>query len=319
MTEATIFVHALEKKTPEERAAYLDEACASDAALRQRVEVLLRSHEQAGSFLEKPAVEDAITGDHRPAQGMDSPVAPERLGDYRILREVGRGGMGIVYEAEQVSLGRHVALKVLPRQMLLDARYWQRFEREARAAARLHHSSIVPVIGVGQDEGLHYYVMQFIDGLSLDEVLVELKRAQPCGSRPSLAPRRTGRRGRRGPVASDRLLRPQVPEQDRGGRGRGRPRPCTHGPRAAGPAAAGRTGNNRQPALRDDLVFPCRVLSRTFWSGEGVRLPRRLLANPWPASARRSPRRCSTPTTRGSSTGMSSRATCCSTPAARCG
>jgi serine/threonine protein kinase/WD40 repeat protein/tetratricopeptide (TPR) repeat protein len=100
----------------------------------------------------------------------------EKLGDYRILREVGRGGMGIVYEAEQESLGRHVALKVLPSHALLDARHLQRFQREAKAAARLHHTNIVPVFGVGEASGLHYYVMQFIQGLGLDEVLSELRR-----------------------------------------------------------------------------------------------------------------------------------------------
>lgn len=98
----------------------------------------------------------------------------ERIGDYRILRQVGRGGMGIVYEAEQVSLGRHVALKVLPAQSLLEAQRFQRFEREARAAARLHHTNIVPIYGVGSDQGHHYYVMQFIHGHPLNEVLAEL-------------------------------------------------------------------------------------------------------------------------------------------------
>jgi eukaryotic-like serine/threonine-protein kinase len=80
----------------------------------------------------------------------------ERLGDYRILREIGRGGMGVVYEAEQESLGRHVALKVLPGHALLDPRQLARFHREARAAARLHHTNIVPVFGVGEQDGLHY-------------------------------------------------------------------------------------------------------------------------------------------------------------------
>src|SRR5262245_20632930 len=73
----------------------------------------------------------------------------DRLGDYRILREVGRGGMGIVFEAEQESLGRHVALKVLPSAATLDSRNLRRFQREARSAARLHHTNIVPVFGVG--------------------------------------------------------------------------------------------------------------------------------------------------------------------------
>ncbi len=86
--------------------------------------------------------------------------------------------MGIVYEAEQVSLGRHVALKVLPRSMPLDAQAKRRFEREAKSAARLHHTNIVPVFGVGEHDGVPYYVMQFIQGLGLDEVLDELKKLQ---------------------------------------------------------------------------------------------------------------------------------------------
>jgi serine/threonine protein kinase/Flp pilus assembly protein TadD len=114
------------------------------------------------------------------SQGLSSwgPVAPrlERLGDYRILREVGRGGMGVVYEAEQESLGRHVALKVLAAQAVLDPGRLERFRREARAAARLHHTNIVPVHGVGEENGLHYYVMQFIQGQGLDQVLAEVRR-----------------------------------------------------------------------------------------------------------------------------------------------
>ena len=107
----------------------------------------------------------------------------ERVGDYRLLREVGRGGMGVVYEAEQVSLGRHVALKVLTGQARLDARHLARFEREAKAAARLHHTNIVPVYGVGSDDGLHYYVMQYIAGMGLDAVLAEMCRLDPKGTR----------------------------------------------------------------------------------------------------------------------------------------
>src|SRR5207248_1421498 len=108
------------------------------------------------------------------------PLPPlERLGDFRIVREIGHGGMGVVYEAEQVSLGRHVALKVLPKQLLIDARTKRRFEREVRAAAKLHHTNIVPVFGVGEHDGLPYYAMQYIQGLGLDEVIDELKRMQP--------------------------------------------------------------------------------------------------------------------------------------------
>ncbi|MFI5459094.1 MAG: protein kinase [Isosphaerales bacterium] len=102
-------------------------------------------------------------------------TAPQQLGEYRILREVARGGMGIVYGAVQESLGRHVALKVLPFQSLADANQFERFRREAQAAARLHHSNIVPVFGVGEHEGVHYFAMQFIRGQSLSSVLHELR------------------------------------------------------------------------------------------------------------------------------------------------
>jgi WD40 repeat protein/serine/threonine protein kinase len=112
----------------------------------------------------------------------------EQLGDYRIVREIGRGGMGVVYEAEQVSLGRHVALKILPQNLLRDTKQRQRFEREARAAAHLHHTNIVPVFGVGEHEGLPFYAMQFIQGLGLDEVIEELKRMQPGGRSPAGPP-----------------------------------------------------------------------------------------------------------------------------------
>jgi hypothetical protein len=100
----------------------------------------------------------------------------ERLGDFLIIRELGRGGMGVVYEAEQESLGRHVALKVLPRPLLLDPEQLKRFEREARTAAKLHHTNIVPIFGVGAHDGYHYFVMQYIRGVGLDLVLRELRR-----------------------------------------------------------------------------------------------------------------------------------------------
>ena len=105
-----------------------------------------------------------------------SPRTPDltcgnRVGDDRIVREIGRGGMGIVYEAMQESLGRHVALKVLPPHAQLDSSYLARFRLEAHAAARLHHTSIVPVFGVGEQGGVHYYAMQFIIGRGLDVVI----------------------------------------------------------------------------------------------------------------------------------------------------
>ena len=104
------------------------------------------------------------------------PAPDQQLGDYRILREIGRGGMGVVYEAEQGSLGRRVALKVLPPRALADPVQVRRFEREARAAGRLHHTNIVPVFGVGREGDTRYYVMQYIQGQPLSEVLAELRR-----------------------------------------------------------------------------------------------------------------------------------------------
>jgi eukaryotic-like serine/threonine-protein kinase len=98
-----------------------------------------------------------------------------KIGDYQILREIGRGGMGVVYEAEQISLGRRVALKVLPRNVSSDRLVQERFRREARAAARLHHTNIVPVFEVGQDGDVRFYAMQFIQGQGLDTVITELR------------------------------------------------------------------------------------------------------------------------------------------------
>ncbi len=103
-------------------------------------------------------------------------AVPEQLGDFRILREIGRGGMGVVYEAVQESLGRPVALKILPFHHLMEASHLERFRREARAAAQLHHTNIVPVFGVGEHEGIHFYAMQYIQGQSLDEVVEEVKK-----------------------------------------------------------------------------------------------------------------------------------------------
>jgi len=100
------------------------------------------------------------------------------LGDFRILREVGRGGMGVVYEAEQVSLSRRVALKVLPFAAAMDPQQLRRFKTEAQAAAQLHHTHIVPVHSVGCERGVHYYAMQFIEGQTLAQAIAEQRRAE---------------------------------------------------------------------------------------------------------------------------------------------
>src|SRR5215217_6549581 len=132
----------------------------------------------------KPAPDDPTGGE--PAR------SPERLGEYRILREVGRGGMGVVYEAVQEPLGRHVALKVLPWQGRLDAGPLERFRLEASSAARLHHTNIVPVFGVGEHEGVHYYSMQFIHGTGLDVILRDLRRLREEGPAAAKASSRGG-------------------------------------------------------------------------------------------------------------------------------
>jgi eukaryotic-like serine/threonine-protein kinase len=98
-----------------------------------------------------------------------------QLGDFRLVREIGRGGMGVVYEAEQISLRRRVALKVLPFAAALDLRQLQRFKNEALAAAHLRHENIVPVHAVGEERGVHFYAMQFIEGRSLAALIGELK------------------------------------------------------------------------------------------------------------------------------------------------
>src|SRR5207249_10872308 len=98
-----------------------------------------------------------------------------QIGEFRLLREVGRGGMGVVYEAVQLSLGRRVALKVLPFAAALDAKQLQRFQNEAQAAAQLHHTNIVPVYAVGVERGVHYYAMQLIEGQNLADLVAQLR------------------------------------------------------------------------------------------------------------------------------------------------
>ncbi len=123
---------------------------------------------------------------HRPADVLppgpaEGEYTPEPLGDYRIVREIGRGGMGVVYEAVQLSLGRRVALKVLPFAAGLDAKQLQRFKNEAHAAAQLHHTNIVPVHAVGAERGVHFYAMQLIEGQNLATLIEDLRRREPSG------------------------------------------------------------------------------------------------------------------------------------------
>ena len=148
--------------------------------LRQDLEAFFTSHD-AMERLAAPLRE--ASGRREPADDGDSsagsrrPFAPSemgQLGDFRLLGEVGRGGMGVVYEAEQMSLRRRVALKVLSFAAALDPRRLQRFKNEALAAAHLRHENIVPVYAVGCERGVHFYAMQFIEGWSLASLVAEL-------------------------------------------------------------------------------------------------------------------------------------------------
>ncbi len=122
------------------------------------------------------------SGAGHPSEPEASATETRTLGDFRLLREVGRGGMGIVYEAEQLSLGRRVALKVLPFAATMDPRHLQRFHNEARAAAGLHHTNIVPVFAVGCERSVHFYAMQFIEGQTLAQLIADQKSRDRQGA-----------------------------------------------------------------------------------------------------------------------------------------
>jgi hypothetical protein len=146
-----------------------------------REELLAAHPDLAGTLQTYLASLDEL---HEVAAGFGDSCPPEaaiaaqddekRLGDFRLLREIGRGGMGVVYEAQQISLNRRVALKVLPFAAVLDSRQIARFQHEAQAAAQLDHPHIVPVFAVGVERGVHYYAMQYIDGQPLDRALADV-------------------------------------------------------------------------------------------------------------------------------------------------
>ena len=127
------------------------------------------------------------------ATGFDvTPIGPEapsahRLGDFVLIRRIGAGGMGIVYEAEHQSLKNRVALKVMHPRYRADRSYVRRFQTEARSAAKLHHTNIVPVFDYGQQDGVFYYAMQCIDGVGLERVLEDVRRLRATASRETAA------------------------------------------------------------------------------------------------------------------------------------
>jgi len=147
-----------------QRAEFLKTACAGDEALRREVESLVRSYELGKSFIEQPASDVAA----EMLAVARSTLQPGRcIGHYEIKSLLGRGGMGEVYLAEDVTLGRPVALKMLPAQLTVDAERVRRFEQEARAASALNHPNIVTIHEIGHSGSAHFIAMEFIEGETL--------------------------------------------------------------------------------------------------------------------------------------------------------
>jgi serine/threonine protein kinase len=149
---------------PSERAAFLGQACAGDDLLHSEVNSLLTSYQK--SFMETPAAGLAAQSLLNDASAA---LVGQQLGHYQIVREIGRGGMGVVYLAQDVSLDRPVALKLLPKHLTSDPNRVQRFEREARAASALNHHNILTIYEIAQLDGLHSIATEFIDGVTLRE------------------------------------------------------------------------------------------------------------------------------------------------------
>jgi serine/threonine protein kinase/Flp pilus assembly protein TadD len=158
--------HAAVELDANRQATFLNQACAGDAGLRDEVESLIASHDQARSFIAEPALKVAA---RVLAEDQVTSLVGRRFSHYRIESLLGVGGMGEVYLAEDTSLDRKVALKLLPAQFTNDAERLRRFEREARAASALNHPNILTIYEIGQEDGHHYTATEFIDGETLRE------------------------------------------------------------------------------------------------------------------------------------------------------
>ncbi len=164
-----LFNAALELE-PAARDSFLAEACAGDQELRREVESLLAYENQTAGFIQKPALEVAANALAADAHKADQPKTISRqIGAYRIIEPLGKGGMGEVHLAFDPRLGRKVAIKLLPAEFTADAERVRRFEQEARAASALNHPNIITIHEIGEENGAHYIVTEFIDGRTLRE------------------------------------------------------------------------------------------------------------------------------------------------------
>ena len=158
-----LFHSALERE-PSARAAFLDEACKDDDSLHKEVESLLAGYEESASFIEKPAIEVEAQS---VASDQNELAAGQSIGHYKVISQLGMGGMGEVYLVHDLTLGRKVALKILPDYLTKDPDRLRRFEQEARAASALSHPNIITVHEIGQTESMHFIVSEYIEGTTL--------------------------------------------------------------------------------------------------------------------------------------------------------
>ena len=220
------YIDAIEMGNPIDRTRFIQ----SNPEFRNELEQFFASRDQVegvAAALRKTAYSDwdnpfypspfGSANPHKPGEAVPPSTANDslgQLGDFRLMREIGRGGMGIVYEAEQISLQRRIALKVLPFAAAIDAKHVQRFRNEALAAGMLNHAHIVPVYSVGNERGVHYYSMQLVDGQSLASLIAELCQQKKKNSGPNRVD--PGSSGPSDPARKQTIHTDKLPhEQDR--------------------------------------------------------------------------------------------------------